>query len=123
MHPNLVIIAQNHLGASPKNGISLEGIILFLEKILAKTPNPELLQSIPDEMDPNYILHALPSHHEERSDKWAWPLIATKKKVNQNEAIFNFLKHNSLILNECITKIKSMENEGDGRKKEVGGNK
>jgi hypothetical protein len=30
-----------------KNGISLEGIIIFLEKILAKTPNPELLQSIP----------------------------------------------------------------------------
>jgi hypothetical protein len=47
MHPNLAIIAQNHLGASPKNGISLEGIIIFLEKILAKTPNPELLRSIP----------------------------------------------------------------------------
>jgi hypothetical protein len=28
------------LGASPKNGISLEGITIFLEKILAKTPNP-----------------------------------------------------------------------------------
>jgi hypothetical protein len=47
MHPNLAIIAQNRLGASPKNGISLEGIIMFLEKILAKTPNPELLRSIP----------------------------------------------------------------------------
>jgi hypothetical protein len=47
MHPNLAIIAQNRLGASPKNGISLEGIIIFLEKILAKTPNPELLRSIP----------------------------------------------------------------------------
>jgi hypothetical protein len=44
-------------------------------------------------MDPNYVLHAL---HE----KWARPLIATEKKVNQNEAIFNFLEHNSLILNE-----------------------
>jgi hypothetical protein len=31
----------------PKNGISLEGIIIFLEKILAKTPNPKLLWSIP----------------------------------------------------------------------------
>jgi hypothetical protein len=47
MHPNLAIIAQNHLGASPKNRISLEGIIIFLEKISAKTPNPELLRSIP----------------------------------------------------------------------------
>jgi hypothetical protein len=47
MHPNLAIIAQNRLEASPKNGISLEGIIIFLEKILAKTPNPELLRSIP----------------------------------------------------------------------------
>jgi hypothetical protein len=28
------------LGALPKNGISLEGITIFLEKILAKTPNP-----------------------------------------------------------------------------------
>jgi hypothetical protein len=35
------------LGASPKNGISLEGIIIFLEKISAKTPYPELLRSIP----------------------------------------------------------------------------
>jgi hypothetical protein len=34
------------LGALAKNGISLEGIIIFLEKILAKTPNPELLRSI-----------------------------------------------------------------------------
>jgi hypothetical protein len=90
-------------------------------------------------MDPNYVLHALPSQREERSDKWAWPLIATKKKVNQNEAIFNFLEHISLILNEWAissdgkdymklepnlsTEIESMENEGDGRKKEVGGNK
>jgi hypothetical protein len=49
-------------------------------------------------MDPSYVLHASPSQHEERSDKWAWPLITTKKKVNQNEAIFNFLEHNSLIL-------------------------
>jgi hypothetical protein len=48
MHPNLAIIAQNRLGASPKNGISLEGIIIFLEKISAKTPNPELLRSIPE---------------------------------------------------------------------------
>jgi hypothetical protein len=47
MHPNLAIIAQNRLGASPKNGISLEGIIIFLKKISAKTPNPELLRSIP----------------------------------------------------------------------------
>jgi hypothetical protein len=45
--PNLAIIAQNHLGASPKNGISFEGITIFLEKLLAKTPNPKLLQSIP----------------------------------------------------------------------------
>jgi hypothetical protein len=51
-------------------------------------------------MDPNYVLHASPSQHEERSEKWAQPLIATKKKVDQNEAIFNFPKHNSLILNE-----------------------
>jgi hypothetical protein len=58
------------------------------------------LSKLTDEMDPNCVLHASPSQHEERSDKWAWPLIATKKKVNQNEAIFNFLKHNSLILNE-----------------------
>jgi hypothetical protein len=43
MHPNLMIITQNRLGAWPKNGISLEGIIIFLEKISAKTPNPELL--------------------------------------------------------------------------------
>jgi hypothetical protein len=48
MHPNLVIIAQNNrCGASPNNGISVEGIIIFLEKISAKTPNPELLRSIP----------------------------------------------------------------------------
>jgi hypothetical protein len=45
-----VIIAQNRLGASPKKGISLEGIIIFLEKISAKTPNPELLRSIPVEI-------------------------------------------------------------------------
>jgi hypothetical protein len=51
-------------------------------------------------MDPNYVPHALPSQHEERSDKLTWPLIATEKKVNQNEAIFNFLGHSSLILNE-----------------------
>jgi hypothetical protein len=57
------------------------------------------LSKLTDEMDPNYVLHALPSQHE-RSNKWAWPLIATEKKVNQNEAIFNFLEHNSLILNE-----------------------
>jgi hypothetical protein len=38
-----VIITQNCWGASPKSGISLEGIRIFLEKILAKTPNPELL--------------------------------------------------------------------------------
>jgi hypothetical protein len=58
------------------------------------------LSKLTDEMDPNYVLHALPSQHEERSNKWAWPLIATEKKVNQNEAIFNFLEHNSLIQNE-----------------------
>jgi hypothetical protein len=40
----LAIIAQNCWGASPKNGISLEGISIFLEKILAKTPNPELCE-------------------------------------------------------------------------------
>jgi hypothetical protein len=28
-----------------KNGISFEGITIFLEKISAKTPNPELLRS------------------------------------------------------------------------------
>jgi hypothetical protein len=39
--PNLVIIAQNRWGASPKNGISLEGITIFLEKILA---NPSTAQ-------------------------------------------------------------------------------
>jgi hypothetical protein len=44
MHPNLAIISQNCCGASPKNGISLEGIIIFLEKISAKTPNPDLLR-------------------------------------------------------------------------------
>jgi hypothetical protein len=58
------------------------------------------LSKLNDEMDPNYVLHASPSQHEERSDKWAWPLIATEKKVNQNEAIFNFLEYSSLILNE-----------------------
>jgi hypothetical protein len=47
MHPNLAIIAQNRLGALPKTEISLEVIIIFLEIILAKTPNPELLRSIP----------------------------------------------------------------------------
>jgi hypothetical protein len=45
--PNLAIIAQNRLRASPKNGISFEGITIFLEKISAKTRNPELLRSIP----------------------------------------------------------------------------
>jgi hypothetical protein len=44
--PNLAIIAQNR-GALPKSGISFEGITIFLEKILAKTPNPKLLRSIP----------------------------------------------------------------------------
>jgi hypothetical protein len=58
------------------------------------------LSKLTDEMDPNYILHALPSQHEERSDKWAWPLTATEKKVNQIEAILNFLEHSSLIINE-----------------------
>jgi hypothetical protein len=43
----LVIITQNRWGALPKNGIFLEGIIIFLEKILAKTQNPKLLGSIP----------------------------------------------------------------------------
>jgi hypothetical protein len=51
-------------------------------------------------MDPNYVFHASPSQHEERSDKCAWPLITTEKKVDQNKAIFNFLEHRSLILNE-----------------------
>jgi hypothetical protein len=37
------------LGSLAKNGISLEGITIFLEKISAKTPNPELLRSIPGE--------------------------------------------------------------------------
>jgi hypothetical protein len=37
----LAIIAQNRWGASPKNGISLEGITIFLEKILA---NPSTAQ-------------------------------------------------------------------------------
>jgi hypothetical protein len=55
------------------------------------------LSKLTDEMDPNYILHASPSQHEERSDKWARPLIATEKKVNQNEPTFNFLEHSSLI--------------------------
>jgi hypothetical protein len=31
----------------PKNGISFEGITIFLEKISAKTPNPKLFRSIP----------------------------------------------------------------------------
>jgi hypothetical protein len=68
-----------------------------------------------------------------------WPLIATKKRVNQNEAIFNFLEHNSLILNEWAvsgdgkdymklepklsTETKDMEKEVDSGMKEVGGNK
>jgi hypothetical protein len=97
------------------------------------------LSKLTDEMDPNYVLHASPSHCEERSDKWARPLIATEKKVDQNEAIFNFLEHNSLILNEWAvsgdgkdymklepnlsTEIKIMEKEVDSRMKEVGGNK
>jgi hypothetical protein len=38
------------------------------------------LSKLTDEMDPNYVLHALPSQREERSDKWAWPLITTKKR-------------------------------------------
>jgi hypothetical protein len=90
-------------------------------------------------MEPNYVLHALPSQREERSDKWARPPITTEKKVDQNEAFFNFLEHNSLILNEWAvsgdgkdymklepnlsTEIKIMEKEVDGRMKEVGGNK
>jgi hypothetical protein len=45
-------IAQNRLGVLPKNGISFEGITIFLEKILAKTPNPEVLQSIPELSSP-----------------------------------------------------------------------
>jgi hypothetical protein len=43
----LAIITQNCWRALPKNGISLEGIVIFLKKILAKTSNPDLLQSIP----------------------------------------------------------------------------
>jgi hypothetical protein len=97
------------------------------------------LSRLTDEMNPNYVLHASPSQGEERRNKWAWPLIVTEKKVNQNEAIFNFLEHNSLILNEWAvsddgldymklepnlsTKIDSTEKEGDGRNMEVGGNK
>jgi hypothetical protein len=118
---------QNKLRYKPKENSHLGiGTLITLSKLT-------------DEMDPNYVLHALPSQREERSDKWAWPLIATEKKVNQNEALFNFLEHNSLILNEWAisgdgkdymklepnlsTEIESMENEGDGGKKEVGGNK
>jgi hypothetical protein len=41
------------------------------------------LSKLTDEMDPNHVLHALPSPCEERSDKWAWPLIATKRKGQQ----------------------------------------
>jgi hypothetical protein len=79
------------------------------------------------------------SQCEERSNKWAWPLIATEKKVDQNEAIFNFLEHSSLILNEWAvsddgldhmklepdlsTKMESSEKEGDSRKNGVGGKK
>jgi hypothetical protein len=91
-------------------------------------------------MDPNYVLHASPSQHEERSDKCTWPLITTEKKVDQNKAIFNFLEHRSLILNEWAvsddgldymklepdlsTKMESNEKEqGDSRKKGVGGKK
>jgi hypothetical protein len=92
------------------------------------------LSKLTDEMDPNYILHASRSQHEERSDKWARPPIATEKKVNQNEAIFNFLEHSSLILNEwavsddCLDYMKlepdlSNEKEGDSRKKGVGSKK
>jgi hypothetical protein len=62
-----------------------------------------------------------------------------QKKVNKNEAIFNFLEHSSLILNEWAvsgdgkdymklepnlsTEIKSTEKGVDGGKKEVGGKK
>jgi hypothetical protein len=85
-------------------------------------------------MDPNYVLHALPSQHEERSDKWAWPLITTEEKVDQNAAIFNFLEHGSLILDEWsvsddgldYVKLEpdlSTEIEGDSTKKGVGGKK
>jgi hypothetical protein len=97
------------------------------------------LSKLTDEMDPNYVLHALPSQHEERSDKWAQPHIATEKNVDQNEAIFNFLEHSSLILNEWAvsddgldymklephlsTKMESSEKEGDGRMNVVGGKK
>jgi hypothetical protein len=42
----------------------------------------------------------LPFQCEESNDKLTWPLIATEKKINQYEAIFNFLGHSSLILNE-----------------------
>jgi hypothetical protein len=57
----LAIIAQNRLGAWPKNGISFEGITILLEKILAKTPNPKLLQSIPEKTKRDYCTchHAL----------------------------------------------------------------
>ncbi len=55
MHPNLAIIDQNRCGALPKNGISLEEIIIFLEKISAKTPNPKLLWSIPEDDDKEAI--------------------------------------------------------------------
>jgi hypothetical protein len=39
-----------------------------------------LLSKLTDEMDPNYILHALPSQHEERSDKWAWATYCHREK-------------------------------------------
>ena len=81
----------------------------------------------------------MPSQHEERSEKWAWPLITTEKKVNQNEAIFNFLEHNSLILNEWAvsgdgkdymklepnlsTETEDTEKEVDSGMKDVGGDK
>jgi hypothetical protein len=38
---------SNPLESLAKNGISLEGITILWEKILANTPNPKLLQSIP----------------------------------------------------------------------------
>jgi hypothetical protein len=45
-----VIITQNHWGALPKNGISLEGITIFLEKILAKTPKSQTFAKYPWEV-------------------------------------------------------------------------
>jgi hypothetical protein len=41
------------LGSLAKNGISLEGITIFLEKILAKTPNPDFCEQVSQEAPRN----------------------------------------------------------------------